>query len=404
MRETPGEDALSKSRALPSAGAGTEPKAVVLYVDDDRANVLAFRLVAEPRYEVLTAKSAEEALKICQQRPDIAVLLSDQRMPGMSGIELCERTTATHPLTVRMLVTAYSDLNAAVLAINRGQISRYLTKPWNTDELFATLRDAVESYQLRQTVERLQVKIGQAERLYALGVLTASIGHELRTPLGVITSSVEYSRRAVEQWKARLLARKDGPGREDLACVDELHAALCDATDGGQRMLEVLDGIQLSVKGEPKDRSPVDVVHVVQSVLRLVRGEIAGRATLTVELLARPTVLGSATRLSQVLLNLILNALQALPPRRTDENRLHIRLTSDQQTLQLSVQDNGIGMSPAQRARIFEPFFTTKDQGTGLGLAICRQIVDELHGEIDLESTQGVGTSFVVRVPCLQTR
>ena len=100
----------------PKPAQSGERRAVVLYVDDDRANLLAFRAIAEPTYEVVVARSGDEALALISQNPDIAVLMADQRMPGMSGIDLCERVQSSHPDIVRMLVTAYSDLQAAIAA------------------------------------------------------------------------------------------------------------------------------------------------------------------------------------------------------------------------------------------------------------------------------------------------
>ncbi len=391
--------APTRSERLPSSPSLEIPPSV-LYVDDDRANLLAFRAIAEPQYVVVTARSAEEALRILEQRQDFAVLLSDQRMPGLSGIDLCERVHASHPDIERMLVTAYSDLGAAIAAINRGHVGRYLHKPWNTDELLATLRDAVERHRLRVMVQRLQVRISETERMYALGVLTASIGHELRTPLSVVTSSVEYCRKALQQSVAQLGSALPAASPA-LANLREIDSALSDAADGAQRLLEVVDGINLSARGEAPVRVPVDVSHVVQSVLRLVRGEAAQRAQLAVELQARPTVAGSATRLGQVLLNLVLNALQAMPTRPMLENQIRVSLTEEGKHAVLRVSDNGTGIEPQKLARIFDPFFTTKLKGTGLGLAISRQIVEELGGEIDVESKVGVGTSFVVRLPLL---
>ena len=376
----------------------------VLYVDDDRANLLAFRAIAEPQYSVVTARSAEEALRVLEGRQDIAVLLTDQRMPGLSGIDLCERVRASHPDIERMLVTAYSDLSAAISAINRGHVSRYLQKPWNADELLATLRDAVERHRLKVTVQRLQVRISETERMYALGVLTASIGHELRTPLSVVTSSVEFCRQALRQTLTQLstAATTAQPATtRALANLREIEGALNDAADGAQRLLDVVDSINLSARGDAPVRVPVDLAHVVQSVLRLVRGEAALRARLVVELVARPTVAGSATRLGQVLLNLVLNALQAMPQRPVEQNHVQISLREEGRYAILRVADNGSGIEPIQLSRIFDPFFTTKLKGTGLGLAISRQIIEELGGEIDVESTVGVGTAFTVRLPLL---
>jgi two-component system, NtrC family, sensor kinase len=392
--------ARTVSARAPSS-PGIELLPPVLYVDDDRANLLAFRAIAEPQYSVVTARSGEEALRILEGRHDFAVLLADQRMPGLSGIDLCERVRASHPDIERMLVTAYSDLSAAISAINRGHVSRYLHKPWNADELLATLRDAVERHRLKVTVQRLQVRISETERMYALGVLTASIGHELRTPLSVVTSSVEFCRQALRQSLSQLAAANTASSPRALSSLREIEAALQDAADGAQRLLEVVDGINLSARGEAPVRVPVDIAHVVQSVLRLVRGEAALRARLSVDLLARPTVAGSATRLGQVLLNLLLNALQAMPQRPVEQNQVTISLREEGRHAVLCITDNGSGIEPAQLARIFDPFFTTKQKGTGLGLAISRQIVEELGGEIDAESTPGSGTTFTVRLPIL---
>ncbi len=383
----------------PPSSPSIESAPPVLYVDDDRANLLAFRAIAEPQYNVVTARSAEEALRILESRHDFAVLLADQRMPGLSGIDLCERVRASHPDIERMLVTAYSDLSAAISAINRGHVSRYLHKPWNADELLATVRDAVERHRLKATVQRLQVRISETERMYALGVLTASIGHELRTPLSVVTSSVDFCRHALRQSLAQLTAENAPATMRALASLREIEAALSDAADGAQRLLEVVDGIHLSARGEAPARLPVDLAHVVQSVLRLVRGEAALRARMVVDLAARPTVAGSATRLGQVLLNLVLNALQAMPQRPIDQNHVTISLREEGRHAVLRIADNGSGIEPAQLRRIFDPFFTTKQKGTGLGLAISRQIVEELGGEIDVESTLGSGTTFTVRLP-----
>ena len=381
----------------PKPAQSGERRAVVLYVDDDRANLLAFRAIAEPTYEVVVARSGDEALALISQNPDIAVLMADQRMPGMSGIDLCERVQSSHPDIVRMLVTAYSDLQAAIAAINRGHVSRYLNKPWNSEELLATLRDAVERYRLKATVQELQVRIAQSERLYALGVLTASIGHELRTPLSIVSANVQFAHRA-------LLEAKSSQGTKNhAAALQEVEAALIDAEEGAQRLIDIADSILLSSRSEPGDREPVDLAHVLHSVLRLTRSEATHRARLLIAQSAKPRIYGSATRVGQVLLNLVLNALQALPDRPIERNEVKLALDERDGRAIVEVADNGIGIESANLAHIFDPFFTTKKKGTGLGLAISKQIIEEMGGQIQVESRPGHGTRFRISWPLLTT-
>ena len=381
----------------PKPARGGERRAGGVYVDDDRANLLAFRAIAEPTYEVVVARSGDEALLLISQNPDIAVLMADQRMPGMSGIDLCERVQSSHPDIVRMLVTAYSDLQAAIAAINRGHVSRYLNKPWNSEELLATLRDAVERYRLKATVQELQVRIAQSERLYALGVLTASIGHELRTPLSIVSANVQFAHRA-------LLEAKNSQGtKHHAAALQEVEAALIDAEEGAQRLIDIADSILLSSRSEPGDREPVDLAHVLHSVLRLTRSEATHRARLLIAQSAKPRIYGSATRVGQVLLNLVLNALQALPDRPIERNEVKLALDERDGRAIVEVADNGIGIESANLAHIFDPFFTTKKKGTGLGLAISKQIIEEMGGQIQVESRPGHGTRFRISWPLLTT-
>ena len=378
-----------------TTGEGWEGPATVLYVDDDRANLVAFRAMVSDVYNVLTARSGEEALQVMSERRDIAVLITDQRMPGISGADLCERVRKSHPDTVRMLVTAYSDLAAAIDAINRGHVSRYLRKPWDPDELLAALREAAELHRLTITVQRLQVRINEAERMYTLGVLVAGIGHELRNPLGWVTTNLGFSRRAISNLEARLGSR-DPQVTQALRDIDE---ALRDASEGATRLQEIVDGISLSSRNEAPAAEPVDLSHVARSVVRLVQGEAHHRGRLQLELGAAPLVRGSATRIGQVLLNLLVNAIQALPARRLEDNVvvLAVALAGDQALV--TVRDNGVGIEPVQLSRVFAPFFTTKRRGTGLGLAICKQIVEEMGGKIAVESRLGEGTTFTVRLP-----
>src|SRR5438477_12867701 len=109
------------------------PTYPVLYVDDEPQNLATFRYVLEDRFTVLTAGDGREAVELLE-REDVAVLVCDQRMPYMTGVEVCRRASEIKPDVVRIIMTAYADLQAAVDAINQGQVLRYLSKPWRNDE------------------------------------------------------------------------------------------------------------------------------------------------------------------------------------------------------------------------------------------------------------------------------
>ena len=137
------------------------------------------------------------------------------------------------------------------------------------------------------------------------------------------------------------------------------------------------------------------------SVLRLTRSEATHRARLLIAQSAKPRIYGSATRVGQVLLNLVLNALQALPDRPMERNEVKLALDEKDGRAIVEVADNGVGIEPGNLAHIFDPFFTTKKKGTGLGLAISKQIVEEMGGQIHVESRPGVGTRFRISWPLL---
>jgi response regulator RpfG family c-di-GMP phosphodiesterase len=130
-------------------GTPVTVKAKVLLVDDEE-NILRSlrRLLADEEYEVLTATGGEEGLRIMTKEPDIGLILSDQRMPGMSGVDFLEKAGAIAPDTLRILLTGYADINATIDAINKGGASRYIAKPWNDNELILIIRDAIQKYRL----------------------------------------------------------------------------------------------------------------------------------------------------------------------------------------------------------------------------------------------------------------
>ena len=359
----------------------------ILYVDDDSANLTVFELALATEFTVRTARSGAEALE-CLRREEVGVLLADQRMPGMTGVELAEQVRNEFPDTIRMLITAYSDLETAVDSINRGRVHRYLRKPWDVRELRAALADGLERYAMAVKLRDLERRLVDVERVYALGVIAAGLAHEIRGPLAAVTANVELAR-------AGLRELGDPADRR----IRELDEGLADAEAAAGTILEITRGIELPTRSASDD-TPVDLAEVVTLALRGVRGQVLKHARLDATVGEVPPVRGNRTKLGQVVLNLVVNAVQALPEGRRAENRLAVRLDAAAAGVRLVVEDNGAGIPAPIRERVFDPFFTTKKKGgTGLGLAISRTIVEECGGRIELDSEEGRGSRFTVWLP-----
>ncbi|HKP35484.1 MAG TPA: response regulator [Pyrinomonadaceae bacterium] len=149
----------------------------ILIVDDEPANLRSLARLFRDEHQVLTAGSGAEALEILGQH-DVALLITDQRMPGMTGIELLKNTASLRPRMVRMILTGYTDIEALVEAINCGQVYRYITKPWNNDELRLTVKRALEHFETNKTShtlehvnQRLISRIQEIQQLATLGPL-----------------------------------------------------------------------------------------------------------------------------------------------------------------------------------------------------------------------------------------
>ncbi len=369
----------------------------VLYVDDDTSNLVVLQAACGDEFRVETATSGAEALEFLARR-EVAVLLADQRMPGMTGVELFEVTADRYPDTVRVLITAFSDLSSAIDAINRGKIRRYLRKPWEPAELKAALREALDLYQTRRKLQQLERRMLETERTYALGVVAAGFAHEVRNPLASLTMNLDVAMLRLDRLDQSL--RSGGLGDPaDADGVSVIRQQLESAVHAVEQVRSITDGIDLSHRRTDRE-AIADLRQVLDLTMTFVRSTLHRRARVETDLAEVPRVTGSPSKLGQVVTNLLVNAVQAMPDRPRDQNVIRIELTSDDGTVRLVVSDNGSGIPDDMVDRIFDPFFTTKSEGgTGIGLAISRTIVEEAGGRIEVSSRLGDGTRFTVTLP-----
>jgi signal transduction histidine kinase len=368
----------------------------ILYVDDDQSNLVVLKATCAGELNVITASSGAEGLEILSHE-EVAVLLVDQRMPGMTGVEVLEVARELYPDTVRILITAFTDLTEAIAAINRGHIRRYLRKPWEPGELKAALREGVEIYQTRRKITELETRLIETERTYALGVVAAGVAHELRNPLAALGMNLELARMRVGAIRGSVEAGQ----MVDVTVIESLASALQKIETAADTAQKITEGLELPHRRRDEELT-ANLEEILRLTLKTVRAALLKKAQLEVEVSPVPEIQGSPRELGQVLINLLINSMQALPDRPRSECTVGVRLepAPDDGWVSLRIYDNGEGIPEDLVSQVFDPFFTTKTQGgTGLGLAISKKIVEEAGGTIDVESAIGKGTAFTVRLP-----
>ncbi len=169
----------------------------ILYVDDDEQNLYLFRVTFEDRYNIITASTAEEALSIFKKER-VHIIFVDQRIPDTNGIQILEKTIKLNPNTVRILITGYSDIDVAIDAINRGSVFRYISKPWNPDEIENTIQNAIEMYNLKEKNENLITELDHQNKLLKQKVLELDFLNELNLRLREITGKEKIIQKTKE--------------------------------------------------------------------------------------------------------------------------------------------------------------------------------------------------------------
>ncbi|MEM6675003.1 MAG: two-component regulator propeller domain-containing protein [Planctomycetota bacterium] len=250
-------------------------------------------------------------------------------------------------------------------------------------------REIEERERAEEEAARNWEQLSRVSRAASLGELTTSIAHEVKQPLFAIVSNARSAQRLLDA---------------DPPDPDEAREALDDIASDGVRASEIVDHIRALVRKEHKPLGRLDLADVVREAERLVRGEAVRQGCAVRTELARdvPPVEGDPVELQQVLINLILNGLQAMDESCSGPCEVLLRLHADDDRVILSVTDHGVGIEPSRAARMFEPFYTTKPQGTGMGLAMNRAIIERHGGAIFVESTPGHGSTFRIELDAVE--
>jgi two-component system, NtrC family, sensor histidine kinase HydH len=353
----------------------------ILLVDDniDLVDNLG-EILEDEGYKILRATSCATARARAAEGFDVALV--DLRLPDGDGTELAAELRQTVPGAEVVLLTGFASVESAAAAIRAGACA-YLVKPCAVPELLLTVGQALRQVRLQAEREGLARRAQLAEKLAAVGRLTAGLSHEIRNPLNAAALQLSVLERRVRKL----------PGDGQATLLEPLVLV----QDEIRRLDQTLQDFLLFSRPRELIRKPVQTEALLRKVADLMSGDAEGRLVHLLVDVAPGTPAAAADEgvLRQVLLNLILNALDVSPR----GGRIRLLGSGAEDGVELVVADEGPGVPPEVQDRLFEPFFTTKPSGLGMGLAICRSIVEAHGGHIRPVDPRGPGTCLQVSLP-----
>jgi two-component system response regulator PhcR len=353
------------------------PTIRVLYIDDEENNLNAFKAGFRRQYEIYTAISATEGLKILQNVA-VHVIIADQKMPQTTGVEFFKSIIKTHPDPVRILLTGYTDIEALADAINHGDIYRYITKPWNDLELHNSIKNAYDAYKakidLREKVTELEKTNDELNRFIY------SISHELRAPLVSAMGVINV---------VKMEGLYDSCGEYWSlieTCANKLDYYI-------QKTLQYYKNNKIS-----SENTPVNFAKLIPDLINLY--SYTDKDThFHVDIKQDSDFYGDAFRIEVILGNLISNAIKYQKENEGDK-KVNIIIEVKNNAAEIVISDNGMGILNEHLEKIFTQFFKIKtNHGTGLGLFIVKEALNKINGKISVSSDLSEGTVFKITIP-----
>src|SRR6266550_1955236 len=375
----------------------------ILYVDDEEKSLKYFAKAFEDQFQILTAANAQDGLKLLEAHKDeIGVLMTDQRMPGEKGVWLLEKARQLRPRIIRILATAYSDMEAAIAAVNTGAIYKYVTKPWDPPQLENTLKRGLEFFMVQNERDQLlREKMSVlhnmmiADRIVSLGLLAAGLSHHIRNSLVAVKTFLDLA-------PAKL--------QEEKVDVDELRNPdfWKEYYQNVQSQVEKINNLlkDLWSASESPSFQFADRVRLHEVIGRTIAGLQANMAAkrISVDNQVSDTLpeLNVDLLKFQRLFDLLLkDELASLPA----GSRITITAESldsgAKPEIQVQISDNGPGLPQEALRVLFDPFVVRADTPAeyGIHLMACFFIVYHHGGKIEARSRAGQGTTFDLRLP-----
>lgn len=377
----------------------------ILYVDDEERSLKSFTRAFEDQFRIVTASSARQGLQLLEELKDeVAILITDQRMPGEKGVWLLEQTRQLRPRILRMLTTAYADMESAITAVNAGAIYKYITKPWDPPQLAATLQRGLEFFLVqRERDQLLREKISDmhnlmiADRVVSLGLLAAGLSHHIRNSLVAVKTFLDLAPVKLQEEKLEL---------HNLRHPDfwkEYHQNV--QTQVGKINAMLRDLWSASEPRASTFADPVSLRGTVGTVLDELRGQFAAKNIRVDNLVpdGLPPLLVDKLRFFRLFELLFKDELVTLPSGAaiTISARLEPEAgPAGEQIIEARLQDNGPGLPQEALRLIFDPFMVRSDSPLeyGINLMACFFIVHHHGGKITARSEPGQGTTFILRL------
>ncbi|NUM31596.1 MAG: hybrid sensor histidine kinase/response regulator [Bacteroidetes bacterium] len=353
-------------------------KIKVLYLDDEENNLTAFKSFFRKEYEVYTATVPDEALALLKEQP-IQIIVTDQRMPIMTGVEFLEKTLDSNPESIRLLITGQSDINLVIESINRGRVNKYIQKPWDWDKLKLMMENCCDLYWKGQELKFKNEELQKAND--ELNRFIYSVSHDLRSPLMSILGIVQ-------------LAKMDESTNHEYFNIIENSVNKLD-----RYVKNIIEYYQNSRSEESIEKA--DINEMVHDIIDLLRNQDQN-TEFEVQDISDSEFAGDAFRLKVVLNNIIGNAIKYKHPER-EKHKVTVKIDAKPEIVKITVSDSGIGIDEEHIDKIFKMFYraqiTNNKQGSGLGLFIVKESLNKVGGDITVTSKLNEGSSFEISIP-----
>ncbi|HVJ18009.1 MAG TPA: ATP-binding protein [Polyangiaceae bacterium] len=359
---------------------------MLIVEDEDDSAELVGEVLSIAGYQTERVTDGRAAIERLMQDPLPSLILLDLHMPVMNGWEFRLRQQASPRCADVPVIVVSGDSTQDPSAL---KVDYFLRKPFTVEMLEDTVRNAYAA--LEREWARAE-RLAHLDRLASLGTMAATMGHEINNPLTYIMSGVQFIERQLQSMAS---GQPDTRVTAMLENVAELRV-------GAERVTNIVRSLRVVSRNDGGATVKLSIRELLSTSATIARGEIRPRARLVEAFGEAPVIEGDEVKLSQVFVNLLVNAAQAIGDRATDQNEICVRTSTDELgDAVVEVQDTGSGIPDELRARVFDPFFTTKPvgTGTGLGLFISRGIVEAHGGTLTFESEVGRGTTFRVSLP-----